>query len=184
MRFGWHWLPNILTFLRMVLILPFAGALYQGHYLAALIIFFIAGLSDGADGFLARHYNWGSRFGAIADPLADKALLVTTYLMLTLTGHLPWWLFLVVVGRDLVIVAGAVAFHFLVGRYEMKPSWLGKLNTFVQITVALALVMRLAGLPMPVWVHAAGVPLVAVLAVVSGLHYVVIWGSRALRRPA
>ena len=181
MRIGWHLLPNLLTFLRIVLIVPFAAALLHGHYVSALVLFFVAGLSDGVDGFLARHFNWRSRFGAIAAPLADKALLVTTYLMLTLIGQLPWWLFALVIGRDLVIVAGATAYHFVLGRYEMQPSLLGKLNTLVQIVVALAIVISLARWPMPAAVQAVGVWLVTVMAVLSGLHYVLLWGRLAWR---
>ncbi|WP_097460293.1 CDP-alcohol phosphatidyltransferase family protein [Mangrovitalea sediminis] len=181
MKIGWHLIPNVLTFLRILLIIPFALALLHGHDVIALILFFIAGLSDGVDGFLARRFNWRSRFGAIADPLADKALLVTTYLVLTIIGQFPWWLFAVVVGRDIVIVSGATAYHFMLGRYEMQPSLLGKLNTLVQIVVALAVVISLAQWPMPDAVHRVGIWLVAAMAVFSGLHYVLLWGLRAWR---
>ena len=68
----WRWIPNALTFLRMVLIVPFAGALLEGNYRLSLVIFFVAALTDAFDGFLARHFNWRSRLGAVADPLADK----------------------------------------------------------------------------------------------------------------
>ncbi len=89
----WRWIPNALTFMRMVLIVPFAGALLEGNYRLSLVIFFVAALTDAFDGFLARHFNWRSRLGAVADPLADKALLISAYLMLTITGVLPLWLF-------------------------------------------------------------------------------------------
>jgi len=181
MRVGWHLLPNVLTFLRILLTIPFAMALYYEHFSSALVLFFVAGFSDGVDGFLARHFNWRSRFGAIADPLADKILLVSAYLMLSVTGVFPWWLFALVIGRDLVIVSGALAYHFLVGRYEMRPSWLGKLNTFVQIVVVLAVILSLAGIPMPPWTREWGVGLVAVCAVLSGMHYMTLWGVRAWR---
>ncbi len=85
----WRWIPNALTFLRMLLIIPFATALLAAQYRLALGIFFLAAATDAFDGFLARQYNWKTRLGAIADPLADKALLITAYLMLTLTGVLP-----------------------------------------------------------------------------------------------
>lgn len=181
MRFGWHLLPNILTFLRIVLTVPFAMALYYQHFWSALTLFFVAGFSDGVDGFLARHFNWRSRFGAIADPLADKFLLVSAYLTLSLTGVFPWWLFFLVIGRDLVIITGALVYHFWVGRYEMRPSWLGKLNTFTQIIVVLVMILSLAGIPMPSWAGPWGIDLVALLAVASGLHYFLLWGARAWR---
>lgn len=177
----WRWIPNALTFMRIVLIAPFAGALLMESYRLALLIFFVAAVSDGFDGFLARHYNWRSRVGAIADPLADKALLITAYLMLTLTSVLPVWLFLVVLGRDLLIVVGALAYHYGIGRYEMEPSMLGKINTLIQILVVLAIIILLAGLPMLPWVLDAGILLVAVSAVISGGHYMLIWGVRAWR---
>jgi cardiolipin synthase len=177
----WRWIPNALTFLRIVLIVPFAAALLMENYRYALAIFFVASVTDAFDGFLARHFNWRSRFGAIADPLADKALLITSYLMLTLTSVLPVWLFAIVLGRDLLIVGGALAYHYGVGRFEMEPSIPGKINTFVQILVVLAIIILLAGFPMPPWVRDVGVLLVALSAVVSGGHYLLVWGMRAWR---
>jgi cardiolipin synthase len=177
----WRWIPNALTFLRILLIAPFAGALMAGDYRRALVIFFLAAATDGIDGFLARHFNWRSRLGAIADPLADKALLITAYLMLTLTSVLPVWLLLLVVGRDLLIVVGALAYHYTVGRYDMEPSIPGKINTFIQILVALAIIVLLAGLPMQPWVVDVGIILVAASALFSGVHYFCVWGLRAWR---
>ncbi|MFL1466071.1 CDP-alcohol phosphatidyltransferase family protein [Marinobacter sp. HN1S83] len=179
----WRWIPNALTFLRFVLIIPFAAALLAIEYRLALGIFLLAAATDAFDGFLARQFNWKSRLGAIADPLADKALLITAYLMLTLTGVLPLWLFALVLGRDLLIVIGGLAFHYGVGRFEMEPSIPGKFNTLVQILVVLAIIVLLAGLPMPIppWVMEAGILLVAFSAVVSGGHYLVVWGGRAWR---
>lgn len=177
----WRWIPNALTFLRIVLIAPFALALLDGDYRVALLIFFLAAATDGVDGFLARYFNWRSRLGAIADPLADKALLLTAYLMLTLTSVLPVWLFLLILGRDLLIVAGALAYHYTVGRYDMAPSIPGKINTFIQILVALAIIVFLAGLPMPSWVIEVGIVIVAASTVFSGGHYLFVWGLRAWR---
>lgn len=177
----WRWIPNALTFLRILLIAPFAGSLLTGHYRLALLIFVVAAATDACDGFLARHFNWRSRFGAVADPLADKALLLTAYLMLTLTGVFPVWLFVIVLGRDLLIVAGALAFHYGIGRFDMQPSFPGKLNTFIQILVVLAIIVLLAGLPMQPWVLDLGILLVAVSAIFSGGHYLLVWGLRAWR---
>jgi len=177
----WSWIPNALTSLRILLVAPFACALLQANYRLALLVFFVAAATDGVDGFLARRFSWRTRFGAVADPLADKALLVTAYLMLTLTAVLPLWLFLLVLGRDLLIVGGALAYHFCIGAFEMQPSIAGKLNTLIQILVALAIIVLMADLPMPPWVLDLGIPLVAVSAVVSGGHYFVVWGTRAWR---
>ena len=178
----WRWIPNALTFLRILLIVPFAAALLAAQYRLALIIFFVAAATDAFDGFLARHFNWKSRLGAIADPLADKALLITAYLMLTLNGVLPIWLFALVLGRDLLIVVGGMAFHYGVGRFEMEPSLPGKLNTLVQILVVLAIIILLAGLPMQPWVRDVGIILVTASAIFSGGHYLVVWSARAKRQ--
>ena len=101
--------------------------------------------------------------------------------MLTLTAVLPVWLFLLVLGRDLLIVVGALAYHYKVGRYDMEPSIPGKINTFIQILVALAIIVLLADLPMQPWVVDAGILLVAVSAVFSGGHYLIVWSLRAWR---
>ncbi len=181
MTHRWRWIPNALTFLRILLIAPFAAALMAKEYRFALVIFFLASATDAFDGFLARHYNWRTRLGAIADPLADKALLITTYLMLAITGVLPAWLFWLVLGRDLLIVCGGLAFHYGVGRFEMQPSLPGKLNTLIQILVALAIIILLADLPMQPWVMDVRILLVAASAIFSGAHYIGVWSLRAWR---
>ena len=181
MTHRWRWIPNALTFLRILLIAPFAAALMAKEYRFALVIFFVAAATDAFDGFLARHFNWRTRLGAIADPLADKALLITAYLMLVLTGVLPAWLFWLVLGRDSLIVCGGLAFHYGVGRFDMEPSLPGKFNTLIQILVALAIIILLAGLPMQPWVIDVGILLVATSAIFSGAHYLGVWGLKAWR---
>lgn len=177
----WRWIPNALTFVRILLIAPFARALLVQEYRLALLIFAVASVTDGLDGFLARHFNWRSRFGAVADPLADKALLVTAYLVLTYTSVLPLWLFVLVLGRDILIVLGALVYHYCIGRFDMEPSVLGKLNTLVQVVVILGIIVILAGLPVqPMWLD-AGIWLVAASAALSGGHYIMIWSARAWR---
>lgn len=181
MTHRWRWIPNALTLLRILMIAPFAAALMAKEYRFALVIFFVASATDAIDGFLARHFDWRTRFGAIADPLADKALLITAYLMLAVTGVLPLWLFWLVLGRDILIVCGGLAFHYGIGRFELQPSIPGKLNTLIQILVALAIIVLLAGLPMQPWVIDAGILLVAVSALFSGGHYIAVWSLRAWR---
>ncbi|WP_100640424.1 CDP-alcohol phosphatidyltransferase family protein [Marinobacter salexigens] len=178
---AWRWIPNALTLVRIFLIAPFARALLVQEYRLALVIFAVASVTDGLDGYLARRFNWRSRFGALADPLADKALLITAYLVLTYTSVLPLWLFLLVLGRDLLIVGGALVYHYGIGRFDMEPSMPGKLNTLVQIVVILGIITILAGMPVqPVWLN-VGIWLVAISAVFSGGHYMVVWGARAWR---
>jgi len=177
----WRWIPNALTFLRLALVLPFAWSLWHGDYFRALAIFAVAALSDGLDGFLARHFGWRSRMGAVLDPLADKVLLVTSFLVLTLTSVLPLWLFLLVLFRDLLIVGGALGYRCRAGRFEMQPSIPGKLNTLVQILVVLAVIFMQAGAPVLPWVMPAGIALVTVSAIFSGGHYAVVWGGKVWR---
>ena len=172
-------IPNILTVLRIILSLPFAWCVYKGFYFNALIIFFIAGLSDGIDGFLARQFDWKSRFGAIADPLADKLLLITAYIMLVWTGYLPVWLLILILGRDLFIVVGALFYHYLVSYYEIKPSIFGKACTLIQIVYVLAIMISLSGWPMPLLVIHYGLYLVALITLISGIHYSISWGRKA-----
>src|SRR5215210_2418519 len=134
-------LPNVLTVFRMVLIPVFVTALYYQKFGWALAIFVVAGVTDGVDGFLARRFNQGSQLGQILDPIADKLLLVTSFVTLSSPGiipktnHLPvpFWVTAAVVGRDVFIVVGAAAINVVTGFRGFRPSLLGKANTVVQI---------------------------------------------------
>src|SRR3569833_1288242 len=161
-------LPDIISVLRIILVGPVARCL-------------IAGRSDGIDGYLAKHYSLQSRLGSILDPLADNLLLVTTYVVLAWLEVLPVWLTAAVVARDTVLVAGALAFHWLIGRYEMAPSFISKLNTVAQIVLAVAAVASLSILPLPVWVLHGLILLVLATTLLSGADYVWTWGARAYR---
>ena len=176
----WRHLPNLFTIVRLLLVLPAYWLIGAREHSAALAIVAAAGASDALDGFLAKRFGWQSRLGALLDPLADKLLLLACFLGLATTGVLPAWLLLLVIGRDLLIVCGAVAYHNLVGPFDAEPTRLSKLTTFVQIVCVLGELVRLAwwpGLPgrdVLVW-------MAAVLTVASGLHYVVVWSLRARR---
>ncbi|MDE2089174.1 MAG: CDP-alcohol phosphatidyltransferase family protein, partial [Gammaproteobacteria bacterium] len=103
-------LPNLISVLRMLLVLPVVALLMTEHYREALLLFGLAGLSDALDGFLAKRYGWTSRLGAVLDPLADKILLVSSYIALGWLRLLPLWLVAAVIVRDLVIVIGAAVY--------------------------------------------------------------------------
>ncbi|MDX1696497.1 MAG: CDP-alcohol phosphatidyltransferase family protein [Ketobacteraceae bacterium] len=165
-------IPNMLTILRILLVIPFVWVLLAEQYQLALLLLFVAGVTDGLDGFLARHYGWYSWFGSVADPIADKILLVASYVILGYLGHLPEWLVYLVVGRDIVIFSGAFAYWRIVGHFEGKPSWLGKVCTFSLIVYGLLVLVHLALYPVPVAMIDWGGWLVATLCVGSGLHYV------------
>jgi cardiolipin synthase len=175
-------IPNLITVGRIVLVAPTTWALLQQEFRLALLLFLLAGVSDGVDGFLAKHYNWTSRLGALLDPLADKALLVCSYAALTWIGLLPLWLFLVVILRDIVIVGGAVIYHLRVARLEAAPTPISKLNTVLQIALVLVVILETASLwVQPGWTGPL-VYAVAVTTVWSGIDYVVTWSRRARRK--
>lgn len=181
-----HHLPNAITVLRLLLILPVGACVLGGHWTAAFGLFLLAAVSDGIDGWLARRFDWTTRFGAIADPLADKLLVAVVYVTLAAEGVLPAWIAVLVLGRDLVIVGGALAYHFLVERLELAPTPLGKINTLANLLfVGVVLISRLDGGTMLESLPAlivAGTWGIAVLTLVSGADYVRRWAPRADRR--
>ncbi len=171
-------LPNLLTLLRVVLTLPIAWLLIHGVYGWALWLFALAGVTDGLDGYLARRFGWFSRFGAMLDPLADKLLLVTSYLCLSISGAMPLWLTVAVLGRDLLIVCGAGLYRWRVGPLRFSPSLWGKLSTVLQIVLVLALLLELSILPAFSVVTGALQWLVLALCLLSGGHYAWLWSGK------
>ncbi len=136
---------------------PVVWLLWHGDFVTTLWLFFIAGFSDGLDGFLARRFGWRSRLGGILDPLADKFLMVSTFITLTLIGLLPLWLAALVVGRDLVIVTGGVIYNWLFGAVQPQPTDISKLNTILQLVLVLVVVSGAGfGWPVDSWVIALG----------------------------
>ncbi|MGA8277177.1 MAG: CDP-alcohol phosphatidyltransferase family protein [Rhodanobacteraceae bacterium] len=178
-------LPNLITLSRMALVVPLCWLIADAHYGGALVVAAIAGLSDAVDGFLAKHFGWQSWLGGVLDPIADKLLLMAAFVWLTLDGGLPAWLTAIVVGRDIVIVAGALAYHRFVGRFDAAPSRLSKLTTVIQICCVLAMLVRLAGF-IALTDAMLGVlfGVTGGLTVASGAHYVLIWSRRARREMA
>ncbi|MFQ5487070.1 MAG: CDP-alcohol phosphatidyltransferase family protein [Gammaproteobacteria bacterium] len=173
-------IPNIITFLRICLVLPVIAALVNQAFSLALLLYLVAGISDGLDGYIAKRYHYVTRLGSILDPLADKLLLVGTFVALAWLELLPWWLVLAVVLRDVLIVVGAAAYHIFIGRYEMEPTLISKLNTLVQIALGLAVVMSQSLIPLPAWLLDWMVFVVLGTTIVSGVDYVWTWGRRAL----
>ena len=175
-------LPNAITVLRALLIPVIAYALASREFGLALALFVVQALSDLVDGMIARRWNLRTRFGAIADPLADKMTMLTVTLMLAAEGLLPGWLAAAIIARDVVIVFGAVAYHYLVQEVEMAPTWLSKWNTALEFAVLTAVLADAAGaLPAGGWLPGAFVLLASTI-VASGAHYVWIWGRRAAAR--
>lgn len=178
----WRHLPNALTVLRMALVVPLAWLIREARYDEAVVVAAIAGLTDALDGFLAKRCGWQSWLGGVLDPIADKLMLVACFLTLGMVGAHPDWLTWLVVGRDAVIVAGAVAWHNLIGRIHAQPTRLSKLTTVMQIVYVLAQLLHLSHwLDLPTHLMNALISLTAVLTAASGLQYVVVWSRKALR---
>ncbi len=174
-------IPNLISVGRVILVFPVIWALLEQHFGLALVLFLIAGVSDGLDGYLAKRYRWESDLGGILDPLADKFLLISTYLCLGWLGELPVWLVGLVLLRDLVIVTGAVVYNFRVAAFQASPLPISKLNTLLQIVLALLAVVDLGWRALPDGLLSTLVVLVTITTAASGLAYVLQWGRRALR---
>jgi cardiolipin synthase len=172
-------IPNCICVLRILLVLPIVLCLLSGEWRWALLLIFTAGFSDALDGFLAKRFDWRTRLGGLLDPIADKLLLVSVFLTLAYLGTVPVWLAAVVVGRDLVIISGALAFNTLIRPVKPEPSKISKLNTSFQLIYILFVISSLSfGWPQPISVTVTGAG-VLVTSVVSGLDYVVRWSRRA-----
>ena len=171
-------IPNAICVLRIVLVVPLVAALFKGAYGMALGLILIAGISDGVDGFLAKTFNWRSQLGSLLDPAADKLLLVSTFLSLTLLDLVPVGVTLIVILRDVVIVTGALWYRHLVGSLRGEPTLISKLNTACQLLFILATILAAGwGVPAAGWLLLLGA-LVVFTSLTSGLSYVLIWSRR------
>jgi cardiolipin synthase (CMP-forming) len=181
--------PNMLTVFRMVLIPVFVTLLFYQRFVLALAVFVIAGLTDGLDGILARRFQQESQLGTVLDPIADKLMMVTAFIVLSMRSifpqpvpsHLPipFWVTIAVISRDVFIVVGAAAINIMTGFRGFRPSWLGKANTTVQI-IAIAIIMFAASVPYYTGYYLPTLyVIVFAFAVTSGLHYI-FFASRLL----
>ena len=164
-------LANWLTVLRILLIPVFVTLLVYQRPGFALIVFASAALTDLLDGYVARHGGSQSRLGAFLDPMADKMLLISSFVTLTWLKALPFWIAAVVISRDVILVVGALLIHMAGGRIHPRPTWAGKAATFFQIvTVLLGLTARYFRMPLALEV---AMWVAAIFTVVSGLQYLV-----------
>ncbi len=171
-------LPNLLTTVRLFLAVPIALLIVNEQYALVLWLVFIAGGSDALDGYLARKWHATSNYGAIVDPLADKALLLSTYIAFALVGLLPYWLAVIVLLRDALIVSGVLIYRYKFGHYKMAPSIWGKSCTAVQILFALMVLMQQLYPLLPEFIVQLALFLVTLLTFISGAHYVHTWGGK------
>jgi cardiolipin synthase len=172
-------IPNVISVLRILLTIPVMYFLLQRDYTWALVLFAIAGFSDGLDGFLAKQFGWQSRLGGLLDPLADKVLLMSSFLVLGATGLIPIWLVVMALCRDLVIMGGALYYHFTVEEVTPAPSMVSKLNTVLQILLVILVTMNAGPLPVAAGWLAALQWALLVTVLWSGGQYVFVWSRKA-----
>lgn len=175
-------LPNFLTLLRIIAVPVFLILVSNRHYAPALVMFLAAGITDTVDGVLARVMDSKSALGASLDPLADKLLLVSSFLILTWVGVIPPWLMILVLTRDAVILAGYLAIYFVSTPIEVNPTPVSKLNTCLEmLTVGFALTtlarpdIPMAQINLAIWY------LTGTTITISGVHYVysgLLWYQR------
>lgn len=174
--------PNLISFLRLLAVMPVVFLLLEREFGWALALFAAAGLSDGLDGFLAKHYGWQSRLGGILDPLADKTLLVACFLVLGALSLIPVWLVVAVVFRDLLIVGGALLYNFRVEELQAAPLLTSKLNTVIQILLVVAVITDAGLWSLPGHLITALIWACLVTVLVSGAMYVWIWSRKAMEK--
>ena len=169
--------------MRIFLIAPIIILFVNNEFAWALGLFVIAGLSDSVDGYLAKKYDWDTRLGAFLDPAGDKLLVAWSYGTLAFLGHIPVWMAVIVIFRDVVIVAGSFLYHYLVRRLEGDPTFISKFNTGLEFAF-LIFVMAKAGFGWPndITITVVGAA-VLVTVVISGYDYVSNW-IRSARREA
>lgn len=174
---------NKVTILRMLLIpffvvevLYYVKSANEWHRIAGLVTFAVAAICDGVDGYIARRFKQHSELGAILDPLADKLLLVSGVVLLSfdhgpLLGQMPLWLTGTIIGRDLLLLLGLIVIHITVGRVTVRPRWIGKVATVLQMASVLWLLLKWdVGLDARWFLWLAGAA--AVCTGISGLLYV------------
>jgi cardiolipin synthase len=172
-------IPNIISVIRILLVIPIAVALAHDRLALSILLFAVAAVSDAADGYLAKRFGWQSELGGVLDPIADKLLLVTAFITLGYLDLVPVWLVVAAVTRDVIIVSGAIAYRAIIGPLTAHPSIVSKFNTLCQAAYILAVVSRAKfSIPtqwMVTWLGA----LVFAAVVVSGIDYVLVYGKRA-----
>lgn len=164
-------IPNAITILRIIVLPFFINFLLYGYYSYALIIFFLAGVSDALDGFLARVLNKKTRLGAYLDPLADKLMLTSAFVTLAILKEIPLWVTVTIVSRDIIMIMGTLTMILMNGNYWVSPSIWGKVTTNMEVLlISLVLISMVSGWKLDF------LPLFMLctmgLAIFSGLHYI------------
>lgn len=175
-------IPNILTIVRMLLTPLFVILLLRDMFTMALLVFAFAGISDGLDGFIARYFNQRTALGAYLDPMADKLLLVSSFVALAVLDVIPAWVTVVVITRDVIIVLGIATLTLTEKKYEVRPSLVSKCTTTAQIVTVMLFLFDPGRAKLAV-LHGPLLWITAILTILSGLHYIYI-GMRFFQEPS
>ena len=163
-------IPNILTVARILLTPLFVILLIKNLFVQALIVFTLAGISDGLDGFIARYFNQRTVIGAYLDPIADKFLLSAAFITLAILKIIPAWLTVIVISRDILILVGIAVFTITDIKVNIRPSIVSKFTTAVQLGTIFIVLLGFH-LPAVVIAEPAARWITAGLTILSGLHY-------------
>lgn len=165
-------IPNLLTLLRIILVPVIVIFLIDGNFSGAMILFIIAGITDGLDGFLAKVLNQKTILGSYLDPMADKILLISSFVTLSVLGLIPGWLTVIVISRDVIILLGVMLLFFMSVSFDIKPVYVSKATTLFQIlTVSLVLMSKCFPSFMDYVVIEVFFWLTAIFTVISGFNY-------------
>jgi cardiolipin synthase len=155
--------------------------LMSQQFVWAMVLFLIAGISDVVDGFLARRYGWSSWLGGWLDPVADKSMQISVYIVLAWLELVPFWLLIAVIARDLIIVSGGLVYYFWIEKVEAEPSWTSKINTAVQMLLVVVVMFDQGIMQLPrIWIDGL-IYVVLGSVLLSGVGYISTWGKRAWR---
>ncbi len=170
----WRYLPNVITAFRLILVFPFLYYAFEEHYDIAFLIFLVASVSDGLDGHLARRFKWQSKLGAFADPLADKFLVISSYVALTINHQLPLWFTILIVSRDVVISLGSI-WCAIFRNIEFAPTYISKVNTVFQLLLITLLLFQLSYPLFPSNLIPSLIIITTLTTTYSFLDYVIRW---------
>ncbi len=177
----WRFIPNLITTARFAAVPLLVWWLFDGQFYNALLLFFLMGVSDALDGYLAKAFDWKTTLGAYLDPAADKAMLICAYVSLGALQLLPPWLVFVVILRDVALLSGALAYNLSTRQLDIQPTLISKVNTFVQIILVLVVIYTQFGV-LPALLIQVLIGLTVFTTIASGLDYLMEERSRRAAR--
>jgi cardiolipin synthase len=146
-------IANVLTVVRLCLAVPIVLLVRSGDFPSAAVLFLLAALSDGLDGFIAKRFSGVTPFGTVLDPIADKVLMASLFVTLAVMGHLAVWIVVLVLARDVLIVLGTLLLRVVAGEFRVEPLLVGKASTLMQLLLGATVLVQLSILPdLEVWV--------------------------------